>query len=135
MCHVCWLLLLLLLLFVQAYNMLAAQIEQHSSVGRKMGCKVLDVRDVDVRTHTHCDTHTCMHICTHTRAHAHTHAHTHTRTHTCTHAHTALSPFHPPLDCHGEGPGTRSGPHSHLLNPTTDDSAKCQRRDCGGWRG
>ena len=48
MCHVCW----LLLLFVQAYNMLVAQIEQHSSVGRKMDCKVLDVRDVDVRTHT-----------------------------------------------------------------------------------
>ena len=99
--------------------MLAAQIEQHSSLGRKMDCKVLDVRDVDVRTHTHCDTHTCMHICTHT----------------CARAHTALSPFHPPLDCHGKGPGTGSGPHSHLLCPTTDDSAKCQRRDCGGWRG
>ena len=69
MFHVCWLLLLLLLLFVQAYNMLAAQIEQHSSVGRKMDCKVLGGRDVDVRTHTH----TCTHTHTHARARAHAH--------------------------------------------------------------
>ena len=34
--------------------MLAAQIEQNSSFGRRMDCKVLDVRDVDVRTaHVH----------------------------------------------------------------------------------
>ena len=46
--------------FVQAYNMLAAQVEQNSSFGRQMDCKVLDVRDVDVRTCAR--VHTCVHI-------------------------------------------------------------------------
>jgi import inner membrane translocase subunit TIM44 len=31
-----------------AYNVLSAQIEQNTSFGRKMDCKVLDVRDVDI---------------------------------------------------------------------------------------
>lgn len=65
---------------VQAYNMLAAQIEQNSSFGKKMDCKVLDVRDVDVRTCTH-------HMLDATPSPPHTH--------------TLSAPFLALVDCHG----------------------------------
>ena len=38
----------LVLTFVQAYNVLAAQIEQTRQLGQKLEAKILDVRDVDV---------------------------------------------------------------------------------------
>lgn len=37
-----------ILFFVQAYNVLAAQIEQTKQLGQKLEAKILDVRDVDV---------------------------------------------------------------------------------------
>ena len=36
------------LLFLQAYNVLAAQIEQTRQLGQKLDARVLDIRDVDV---------------------------------------------------------------------------------------
>ena len=38
----------ILFVFSQAYNVLAAQIEQTKQLGQKLEAKILDVRDVDV---------------------------------------------------------------------------------------